>query len=203
VSDGARPGTARYDRRYFDHWYRDEGFGDPARLARKVGYAVGAAEYLFEHPVRSVLDVGCGEGPWQPALKRLRPHARYVGVDPSTYAVERYGRRRNLRLGGLADLHTLGMPGPFDLVVCSDVVAYAPAAAVRRGLATMASALGGVALIEVFVAGDEFEGDEEGYHRRPAATYERWFAEAGLHRVGPHLYATNRLVPRLAQFERG
>ena len=59
---------AAYDQAYYDHWYRDQGFGDGDRLLRKVHYAVAAVEYLFERPVRSVLDVGCGEGPWSVAL---------------------------------------------------------------------------------------------------------------------------------------
>lgn len=42
----------RYGREYFERWYRAEGFGSPARLDRKVAYALGAAEYLLERPVR-------------------------------------------------------------------------------------------------------------------------------------------------------
>jgi len=95
---------ADFDQAYFDHWYRDQGFGSPTRVARKVSYAVAAAEYLLDRPIRSVLDVGCGEASWQPVLRRLRPRLRYVGVDPSRYAVERFGARRGVRLGTLGDL---------------------------------------------------------------------------------------------------
>jgi SAM-dependent methyltransferase len=197
--------AARYDRAYFDHWYRDEGFGDPRRLAGKVDYAVGAAEYLLERPVRSVLDVGCGEGAWQAAIARRRPRARYVGVDPSEYAVARYGRSRGLRLGGLGDLGRLDLDvdGRFDLVVCVDVIAYVDAVELRRGLGAIARLLGGVALIEVFTAADDFEGDRDHYRARPPATYDRWFRAAGLERIGPHLYAGEGLLGSLATFERG
>jgi SAM-dependent methyltransferase len=195
-------GSERFDRRYFDHWYRAEGFGSPARLRRKVTYALGAAEYLLERRVRTVLDVGAGEGAWFVELRRQRPHVRYVGVDPSRYVVERYGARRNLRLGGLGDLADLDLGGPFDLVVCSDVIAYVGQAELRRGLAAMAELVGGVALIEVFTSVDDFEGDLDGYHRRPPATYDRWFDEAGLARIGPHLYAARPLLRHLAAFER-
>lgn len=194
-------GGDRFDRAYFDHWYRDEGFGSPARLARKVAYALGAAEYLLERSVRSVLDVGAGEGAWRAELRRRRPGVRYVGVDPSPYAVERYGTRRDLRLGGLGDLDRLDLDGPFDLVVCSDVIAYVGARDLRRGLRTIAELLGGAAFIEVFTSADSFEGDLEGYRRRSPATYDRWFDEAGLIRIGPHLYAGARLRPYLARFE--
>lgn len=195
-------GGERFDRAYFDHWYRDKGFGSPARLRRKVAYALSAAEYLLERPVRSVLDVGAGEGAWCGEVRRRRPGARYVGVEPSGYAVERFGRRRNLRRGSLGELDALDLGGPFDLVVCSDVIAYVPAAELRRGLASIARLLGGVAFVEAFTASDRFEGDLEGYRRRSAATYERWFAEAGLSRIGPHLYAGERLLPLLAALER-
>src|SRR6476469_5406915 len=93
--------TKHYDRAYFERWYRDptlkrEAIGGTARLARKVAMAVATAEYWLERPLRSVLDVGCGEGAWQPVLKKLRPKATYIGFDASDYAIERYGRRRNL-----------------------------------------------------------------------------------------------------------
>jgi SAM-dependent methyltransferase len=197
--------AARYDRAYFDHWYRHEGFGDARRLSAKVDYAIGAAEYLLERPVRSVLDVGCGEGAWRVAVASRRPGARYVGVDPSEYAVARYGRARDLVLGRLGALDGLDLDahGRFDLVVCVDVIAYVDAAELRRGLATIARLLAGVALIEVFTAADEFEGDRDHYHARPPATYDRWFAAAGLERIGPHLYAGEGLLGSLAAFERG
>jgi SAM-dependent methyltransferase len=186
----------RYDRNYFEHWYRSQGFGSPARLERKVRYAVGAAEYLLERPIRTVLDVGCGEGPWLPALRRLRPAVRYVGIDPSEYAVRRYGARRNLRLGGLGDLDDLGNHGleeledlaPFDLVICTDVIAYVGDDEVRRGLCSVSALLGGAAFIELFTADDTFEGDMVGFRRRRPATYRRWFTEAGLEHVGPSLF---------------
>jgi SAM-dependent methyltransferase len=194
--------TDRFDRQYFERWYRDEGFGSPSRLRRKVDYALAATEYLLERPVRSVLDVGCGEGEWARQLRRRRPNARYLGVDPSEYVVGRFGRSRHLVLGGLGDLGRLDLQGPHDLVVCSDVIAYVPAAELQHGLRTIEAALVGAAFIEVFTAGDDFEGDLDGYLRRSPATYERWFAAAGLQRVGPHLYAGTRLLPQLAAFER-
>jgi SAM-dependent methyltransferase len=195
--------TKRYDREYFDHWYRQRSFGSPADLDRRVHFAVASAEYLLQRPVRSVLDVGCGEGRWRAAVHRLRPRASYVGLDPSRYAIERFGVRRNLVLGGLGDLPHLGLDGPFDLIVCVDVLAYATSRDVVAGLGAMARSLSGVAIIEVFTAGDDFDGDLVDYRRRPAATYRRWFADAGLTRVGPNLFVGPTLEPDLSTFEQG
>ncbi len=199
---GAEVGRA-YDRAYFDHWYRGEGFGSKAVLRRKVGFAVAAAEYLLARPIRSVLDVGCGEGPWQPVLAELRPRARYVGVDPSAYAVERFGSRRHLRLGAFAELDRV-VPldeGAFDLIVCVDVLGYVDDADVPIGLAAIAARLHGVALLEVFTEADDFEGDVEHYRRRPPEQYTGWFAEAGLERLGPSLFCGPSLRAVLATFE--
>jgi SAM-dependent methyltransferase len=86
--------TKQYDRAYFDTWYRRRGIGDARRLGRKVALAVATAEYHLERPIRTVLDIGCGEGAWRAPLLRLRPSIRYLGFDSSDYAVARYGRAR-------------------------------------------------------------------------------------------------------------
>lgn len=193
--------AARYDRAYFDRWYRKEGFGDQALLDRKVRYALAAADYLLEHPARNVLDIGCGEGPWRAALRKLRPGIDYVGVDPSDYAVERYGRSRNIRKGSFGALAELDLDGPFDLIVCADVILYLNDADLRSGLRTIASLLRGAAYLEIFTANDRIEGDVSLFRRRRPSTYDRMLANAGLCRVGPHLYVGSRLLPTLTDFE--
>jgi SAM-dependent methyltransferase len=195
----------QYDRAYFDRWYRDPNVrvATVAAVARKVHLVVSVAEALLERRVRSVLDVGCGEGAWQPALAKVRPRARYVGVDPSAYAVERFGRRRHLRLGAIDRLDEV-VPlaeGPFDLVVCVDVLGYVPDAQVAPGLKAIAARLGGVALLGMFTALDPIEGDVEHYRRRSPSRYERWLAAAGLARIGPNLFAGPAITPALATFE--
>jgi SAM-dependent methyltransferase len=190
-----------YDEQYFDRWYRREGFGSRSRLQRKVHFALSSAEYLLERPVRNVLDIGCGEAPWRGALRRLRPNIAYVGVDPSEYAVERFGRSRDIRLGTFGRLDALDLPGPFDLVVCADVVLYVKDRDLRRGLDTIAGLLRGMAYIEIFTAHDQIEGDLSLFHRRRPATYDRVFDAVGLTRVGPHLYVGADVFSTLADFE--
>src|SRR3546814_1857262 len=88
--------SKQYDADYFQRWYRSGGIGGRQRLARKVALAVATAEYHLERPLRTVLDIGCGEGAWRAPLLKLRPGAQYLGFDSSEYAITRYGRHRNL-----------------------------------------------------------------------------------------------------------
>lgn len=179
----------RYDRAYFDRWYRGaDALGDPGILARHVALAVAAAESILNRALTSVLDVGCGEGRWQPVLHQLRPGASYLGVDPSPYAVERYGGDRNLVSGSFRSLESLAFDEPFDLVVCADVLHYLDDREIMEGLDTLVDLTGGVALIEVFTVEDDPEGDREGFHPRPAAWYRRLFQAAGLVPIGLQMY---------------
>ena len=87
-----------YDGAYFQRWYHERGRAGGAGLLRKVAMAVAIAEFYLERPIRSVLDVGCGEAPWRAPLLKLRPRLHYQGVDSSEYAVARFGRSRNIAL---------------------------------------------------------------------------------------------------------
>ena len=107
-----------YNQAYFEKWYRNprHRVKSAAELMRQVAFVLHAAEWVLARPVRNVLDVGCGEGQWQAALRKYRPSIQYTGVDPSEYAVSRYGKRRNIRLGSMQNLRELSLGGPFDLV---------------------------------------------------------------------------------------
>lgn len=179
-----------YDRAYFTRWYHDPRtrIDDGATLARKAQLAVAAAEFMLGRRIRTVLDVGCGEGRWYGALRRIRPDLRYQGVDASEYAVARWGRQRHIRLGTLGTLRSLRLPRGFDLVVCSDVLQYVSTPEVLRGLREIRRLLGGVAYIEAFAAEDDMEGDDDDWHRRSAAEYRRIFRAAGLTHCGLHCW---------------
>jgi SAM-dependent methyltransferase len=194
----------RYDRAYFDRWYRNprSRVKTPAEVARKVNMVVGIAEYLLDRPVRSVLDVGAGEGGWLAPLRRLRPSLRYVGVDPSEYAVRRYGRRRELRLGDVEHLDELALDGPFDVVVCCDVLNYLPSDGLERGLRQMRALLGGVGYFELFTADDDMTGDVGGWHQRPRSFYRRLFRRLRLEACGLQCYVGPELAPRVGSLER-
>lgn len=193
--------TKHYDRAYFDRWYRDGGIGGPARLARKVALAVATAEYHLERPIRSVLDIGCGEGAWRAPLRKLRPRVQYLGFDASEYAIARHGRTRNLRLARFGDFATLRPCAPVDLLVCSDVLHYLPTRELDRGLPALADLCGGVAFIEVFAREDETEGDDHDFQPRPAAFYRRRLRDLGLQPLGSHCWLSPARVPLATALE--
>ena len=192
-----------YDRSYFDRWYRDpeDRVATRESLERKVRMAVGLTEFLLGRKIRSVLDVGCGEAAWQPVLKRVRPRARYIGVDSSDYAIERFGASRNIRRGTLNTLGAMRLPKRIDLIVCADVLQYASDFDVARGLRSIRQLLGGVAYIEAFVTDDNMEGDRDGWHERTAAEYSRFFRDAGLTQCGPYAFVSLDELESLNRFE--
>lgn len=193
--------TKTYDRDYFDHWYRRGGIGDAKRLARKVALAVATAEYHLERPIRSVLDIGCGEGAWRAPLRKLRPKVEYIGFDGSEYAVSRYSRSRNLHLALFGDFEYLRPCTPVDLLVCSDVLHYLPTRELERGLPALAEMCGGVAFIEAFAREDQAIGDEEEFKSRPARFYRERLRGIGLRPLGSHCWLSPGLVARATALE--
>lgn len=195
----------RYDRSYFDRFYRGDRtrVHSPAAVERKVHLAVSAAEFVLGREIRTVLDVGAGEGAWQPILARMRRGIRYVGIDPSEYAVARFGGRRNLRQGSFDGLDVARVGKGFDLIVCADVMNYLSPGELRRGLAQIAARLRGLAYLEIYTDRDELTGDLAGIELREPSYYERALRRAGLERCGMHCYVGERLAPRLVAMEGG
>jgi len=196
-------GAKVYDRAYFERWYRNSrhAVGSGHALERKVALALAAAEYYLCHPVRNVLDVGCGEGAWRKPLRALRPGVEYLGLDSSEYAVARYGKSRNIRLATFGQLGELRFDTTFDLIVCSDVIHYVPTPQLRRGLRGIVEMLDGVAFLELFTSVDSPDGDKRGFIGRSPRWYQSTFAEAGLIACGSHCYVGPRLKGSVAALE--
>lgn len=191
-----------YDRAYFDRWYRgDRAVGRGSALVRKVALAVAVAEYHLGRRLRSVLDVGCGEGAWRAPLLRLRPDIAYLGLDSSEYAVARFGRRRNLALARFGDLAQLRPCAPVDLLICADVLHYLAPSEIERGLPGLAALCGGVAFVEIYTREDAIEGDLEGFRQRSADWYRQRLRAAGLTAAGNHCYLGPALAADLAALE--
>jgi SAM-dependent methyltransferase len=193
-----------YDKKYFDKWYRHPKHRVKSSLdiERQLRFVVAATEYLYERPVRKVLDVGAGEGNWSVALKKIRPGAKYYGVDASEYAVQRFGKKRNIRLGTFGDVGTLGLDDDFDLILCCGVLNYIAPRELARGLRALAKLTVGTAYFEVFTSADDATGD---FSRETSHTPQWWrgcFRRTGWSPLGMHLYLPTPLASVAAALER-
>ena len=184
---------AAYNKAYFDKWYRhpEHRVITAAKTARKAHLSLAVAEYYLERPARTVLDVGCGEGQWQPVLKKLRPRLRYTGIDPSPYVVRRFGKRRNILQGSFGNLPDLA--DSYDLIICSDSLYYIADDELIMGLHILAPRLAGVAFLEAYPQEAGLRGDTSGMHPRTAAFYRKIFRNAGLRSCGSHCYVAHPL----------
>lgn len=193
-----------YDRAYFDKWYRSSSHRvrTNAELVRQVSFVLHLTEFVLGRPVRSVLDVGCGEGQWRMILRRERPRLHYQGVDPSEYVVERFGVKRNIILGGIEVLDTLALRNSYDLVVCSGMLNYLSGAALATGVRHVATLTGGVAYLELFASEDQYEGDTNWPEPRSAGRYRRLMRDAGFIAIGMQCYVPERYGYRLSSLER-
>jgi SAM-dependent methyltransferase len=198
-----RESSKRFDRHYFDRWYRDprHRIATPADVRRRALLAVGVAEAVLERRVRSVLDLGCGEAAWRAPLLRLRPGIRYEGVDSSEYALRRFGRSRGIRHGSVGELDQVGLRGKFDIVICADVLHFLGDSEVERGLEHIPRLLGGVAYLPTFTSADAVEGDVRALRRRSARWYLSRFTAAGLVPLGLDFYADRSIARTLSALE--
>lgn len=193
----------RYDRAYFDRWYRGgDAISTRTGVRRKVTLALSIAEYFLRRPVRSVLDVGCGEAAWLPHLRALRPKLAYQGVDTSSYVVRRFGRTRNIIQGSFGELAALGLRERFDLVVCSDVLHYVPDEHIAPGIAELARLCRGLAFVEAFTTDEDIMGDLDGLIQRPPSFYRSALRHAGLTQVGPYAWLAEDEALDLSGLER-
>lgn len=193
----------QYDREYFERWYhnRTTRVNTSAEVRRKVAMAVTMAEYFLRRPIRTVLDVGCGEGAWRTHLRALRPRVAYIGYDSSDYAVEHFGRERNIHKAAFGELPRLKL-GVYDLVVCSDVMHYIPDAELHTGVRAIAAATDGLAFLEVLTKEDDVVGDLDSFIKRPAMFYRRLFRSHGMTSVGPYCWLAPAFEDAVAELER-
>ncbi|NEL80913.1 MAG: methyltransferase, partial [Xanthomonas perforans] len=95
---------------------------------------------------------------WRAPLLALRPKLSYLGFDSSAYAVQRYGRSRQIHPARFGDFAWLRPCAPVDLLICSDVLHYVPTREFNQGLPGLAEMCAGVAFLETFAEEDAFEG---------------------------------------------
>jgi SAM-dependent methyltransferase len=202
----SRPDHKRYDAAYFEKWYRnpEHRVRTPVEFARQVDFVLHLTEWVLQRKIRSVLDVGCGEGQWGVALRKRRPGVQYLGVDPSAWAVTTHGKRRGVIQGGITDLDTIiAHERTFDLVLCVGMLNYLGASTLRAGLRQVAARTAGVAYLELFAQGDEYTGDTDWPRPKPAAWYRTLLKSVGFVPVGMQCYVTHAEADRVSSLERG
>ncbi len=192
---------SHYQKADFDKWYRDPRYrvSAQAKIARKARLAVAVAAYYLGRPPRNALDIGCGEGQWQPVLASLG--LSYLGIEPSRYAVEKFGQRRNIVAGSFGDLPPLGPA--YDLIICSDSLYFVPDDELLAGLEQLVPRLRGVAFLEAYASDAPLDGDTSRMIPRTAAFYRKVFRHAGLRSVGSHCYVGPALYDQVTELERG
>jgi SAM-dependent methyltransferase len=172
-----------FSREYYQRYYFDPRTAVVSRSEMQARARLIAAFAAHAGlPVRRILEAGCGTGMLRAALKRLLPHARYVGLESSDYLCRRYGWVH----GGIEDYRARA---PFDLVICYDVLQYLPAAAAQRALANFGRLCRGVLYFTALTRYDYEQNCDQArtdaeVHLRSARWYRtrlsRQFRDAGL-----------------------
>ena len=141
----------RFDRAYYDRWYRD----DETRTFMAeytpviVRFVLAYLDYL-ELEVRTVLDAGCGLGHWRTALGDLGRDVDYRGLETSGYLCRELGWEK----GSIVDYQA---HEPFDLVVCQGVLQYLSDAECKAAIHNLAELCGQALYLEVLTRRDARE----------------------------------------------
>jgi len=192
----------RYDREYFDRFYRGRGaLRSSAELSRQVALVLAVTEWVIGRPVQHVLDVGCGEGAWRAPLLKARPGLHYTGVDPSDYAVRRFGKRRHILAGSLGALAGLPLAPCYDLLIANDVLHYLDARALRRALTELRALTDGVAWLHLRTLEEDIIGDVTNLKRLSAARYRTLIQRADFLPIGLQCYVPSTRAGDLATMD--
>jgi SAM-dependent methyltransferase len=173
----------QFDAAYFKRFYFDRQTKVVTREEMRArAELIAAILRQAQHPIRSILDAGCGIGMFKPAFARVLRHARYVGLEASEYLCRRFGWMQ----GSIVDFDPAE---PFDLVVCYDVLQYLDDRAAVRAMVNLGR-LSRVALyfsaltIEDWRRNCDRSRTDRAVNMRPAAWYrsrlQRKFYHLGL-----------------------
>jgi len=113
--------TFDYEGIWEDVWGDMQKYGPVHRHHRRI--FSGLLKNLPQSEIRTIADIGCGEGSNLFFLGTLFPNAKLTGFDISTTALKT--ARSNTRAEfGILDIQKEVPPRKFDLVFCSDVVEH-------------------------------------------------------------------------------
>jgi SAM-dependent methyltransferase len=196
--------SARFDRAYYDRYYRDPATRVIDRdEVKKLARLVAAWTDYLEVPVRTILDVGCGLGHWRAAARALWPRARWYGVEFSDHLCERHGWTR----GSVVDLEPARALGraAFDFVICQGVLQYLTDRDAALALQNLTAWTDGALYFEALTAQDwrqhcdrtRTDGD---VHLRTGAWYRRRLAR-GFQSCGGGVFVNRRAGCTLFELE--
>ncbi len=172
MSRSPQPPEQRFDRRYYDRFYRNRRtrVSSPADVARLGRFVCSYLAHLGQ-PVRRVLDAGCGLGHWRRVIAEHYPHARYTGIEVSDYLCRELGWTQ-------ASVVDYRPRGRFDLVICQGVLQYLDAGQARAALDNLSRICRGALYLEALTAEDwrdacDRRASDGRVHLRSAAFYRR------------------------------
>lgn len=166
----------RFDERYYRRFYLNPRTRavSPEDLRRSADL-IAAFMREVRHPVRRILDLGCGLGLMRAPLIEHFPRASYTGVEVSEYLCERHGWVQ-------ASVHTFRSPRPFDLVICHDVLQYLAAGEAAEAIGNFGRLCRGVLHFGVLTSEDwehncDRKATDSAAHLRPGDWYRRRLAQ--------------------------
>ena len=175
------PAGERFDAAYYQRFYGDARTHTAEEIARLASGIEGMSSWLFQRPLRSVLEVGSGPGFVRDWFAAQRPRVKFVSTDLSAHACKAFGHRR-------LDVAEQRLRRRFDLIICQGVLQYLDDAACARALKNLAAMSDGLLYLEVLTRRDlqtvcDPEGTDANVHLREGSFYraqlKRSFAQAG------------------------
>jgi SAM-dependent methyltransferase len=168
--------VSEFDRAFYQRFYADPRTAVTSRAEMRArANLISAFVRYVDCPVMRMLDAGCGVGLLRAPLKRALPGAEYVGLEASEYLCRRYGWTR----GSLAQYRG----GPFELVICYDVLQYLDDRTAARALANLGRLCRGVLYFSALTRRDWRENCDQrrtdaAVHLRAGEWYRRRLRQA-------------------------
>ena len=147
---GERGSSTTFDQAYYERYYGSA--RTRVHSSDEVGKLCAGIVSLLEwwqHPPRTVLDVGAGVGLWRDWFKKNRPNVRYRSTEYSAHACRAYGHeQRDITQWRAANKET------FDLVVCQGVLPYLDDAGAAKAIDNLAAMSAGFLYLEAITKRD-------------------------------------------------
>ena len=189
----------KFDQAYYERFYEnpDTRATSPAEQQRQADFVASYLKYL-EMPLERIVDFGCGMGELLRGLGQAFPGASVTGVEVSQYLCDELGWEN----GSVVDYED----DPFDLVLCTDVLAYLSDADCAAAIDNIARLTTSAAYISVLTAEDEDICDTQHTDMRQQLRSHTWYRKRlNKHFVsaGGGLFLKKPLTVAVWQLERG